>query len=90
MTKVECGSWQLELDVEATRRAYRSIQVGGPETCGCAFCRNFAAARELAYPAAVLAFYEPIGRQRPTKLARPNEMVSSVMAAGTTVSGGCW
>jgi hypothetical protein len=61
MTKVECGGWCLEVDVEATRRAYTTILAGDPETCGCVLCRNFAAARHLAYSVAVLDFYERLG-----------------------------
>src|SRR5574341_2005780 len=61
MTRVECGEWVLEVDVEATRRAYTTIKVGDPETCGCLYCRNFAAVRHVAYPAAALELYDRLG-----------------------------
>jgi len=61
MTRVECGDWILEVDVGATRRAYETIPMGHPESCGCLHCRNFAAGRHLAYPAAALELYEKLG-----------------------------
>jgi hypothetical protein len=42
--------WEIECDVEATRAAYAKIERGSPEDCGCNTCKNFAAARQYAYP----------------------------------------
>ena len=61
MTKVECGDWILDVDVNATRAAYTSIAQGDPESCGCAYCRNFMAARGSVYPAEVRGFYMQFG-----------------------------
>jgi hypothetical protein len=58
---VEFGRWRLRCDPEATRRAYAGVPVGAPESCGCTPCRNFAAAREWAYPAEALALFESLG-----------------------------
>ena len=61
MTRVECGDWLLDVDVVATQAAYSTIARGDPETCGCLYCRNFAAAREIAYPETVQSFYKQLG-----------------------------
>ncbi len=61
MTEVEVGEWILEVDVEATRRAYAGIATGDPETCGCHFCRNFMVQRDAAYPAAARSLYTQLG-----------------------------
>ena len=53
MAVVQIGRWTVDVDVEATRAAYRQRTQGSPEECGCLECRNFAAARRQAYPAAV-------------------------------------
>ena len=44
MTEFVLGSYRLEVDVEATRAWYGRYgnATGG---CGCAYCRNYAAAR---------------------------------------------
>lgn len=47
---LQFARWQISFDAEATRRAYAAIPMGGPESCGCEHCQNFAAAREQAYP----------------------------------------
>jgi DMSO/TMAO reductase YedYZ molybdopterin-dependent catalytic subunit len=61
VTRLHYGDWELEVDVEATRRAYTNIAMGDPETCGCLYCRNFAAAQNLAYPTPVLELYAQLG-----------------------------
>ena len=61
MEIVSFGRWQVNCDREATRHAYERVAVGGPETCGCCHCRNFAAARAQIYPAPALALFERLG-----------------------------
>jgi hypothetical protein len=55
------GRWEISCDAESTRRAYASVEVGGPEECGCKPCLNFAAARLQIYPATVLTLFEKLG-----------------------------
>lgn len=61
MKEIEVQGWVLKCDVETTREAYARIPLGDPEDCGCLYCRNFVAARALAYPAAALSLYEQFG-----------------------------
>ena len=61
MEYVVFGRWQLETEREATRRAYAHLEAGGPERCGCAHCRNFAAARMEVYPVKVHRLFEDLG-----------------------------
>ena len=61
LEKVNFGRWRLISDREATQRAYNSIQIGGPEACGCSPCRNFAAVRGQVYPVEVLSLFEDLG-----------------------------
>ncbi len=35
--------------------------LGGPEECGCLYCRNFVVARPAAYPPAVLTLFQQLG-----------------------------
>lgn len=50
MTRLEIGSIRCAVDAEATRRVHALLASGGAERCGCLYCRNFAAARELMFP----------------------------------------
>ena len=61
MEQVIFGRWRLRIDLEATRQAYQGMKLGGPETCGCCPCRNFAAARSQVYPADVLSLFNALG-----------------------------
>ena len=45
----------------ATRRAHLAMPLGAPEQCCCIDCRNFAAARHLAYPPEALALFSELG-----------------------------
>lgn len=42
--------WELAADPAATEEAYAGIEVGWPEFCGCAHCKNFEQARPTVYP----------------------------------------
>lgn len=59
--QAQFGRWTLRLDVESTRRAYRSIEVGSPESCGCDPCLNFAANRQRNFPTAIVKFLVAAG-----------------------------
>ena len=61
MRCVNYGGWHLHSDVEATRKAYRLIEAGGPERCGCPTCLNFIAARHLVYPSEVEILLHRLG-----------------------------
>jgi hypothetical protein len=60
-TEFRIGSAVMEVEVAATRQAYSQIEVGGPETCGCSYCRNFVAARGDVYTAPVVALLDRLG-----------------------------
>ncbi len=53
--------WKLQSDPDATRNAFSNRELGSPESCGCADCLNFAAARERAYPGEVLTVFNQLG-----------------------------
>jgi hypothetical protein len=73
MTRVEAGGWVLDCDVEATRRAYAQMESGDCDRYTCLPCRNFVAARALAYPEAALRLYERLGI-RPDREADASEL----------------
>jgi hypothetical protein len=55
------GRWHVCWDPAATRQAYEAVFTGSPEECGCCYCRNFAAARGLAYPPEALSLFDRLG-----------------------------
>ena len=68
MLDLHIGGCHIQADAEATRQWYDTCgdDTGG---CGCAYCRNFAAAVETL-PTEVEAFLEPLG----LSLRRPGEI----------------
>jgi hypothetical protein len=56
--------WEVEADSAKTRELYSSLKAGSPETCGCALCRNFVAARPQIYPAEFTRLCESLGIDR--------------------------
>lgn len=61
MRTVNFGRWTLSSDAESTKERYATLATGAPEQCGCEPCRNFAAQRTVAYPAAALKLFEALG-----------------------------
>ena len=61
MTIIEFKKWKIECHVGATREAYAKMERGGPEECGCNTCKNFASARQYAYPQEVRSLLEQLG-----------------------------
>lgn len=50
MDAIEFHGWRIEYDRPATVAVYNRIPIGGPDTCGCAACRNWAATRRDVLP----------------------------------------
>jgi len=61
MTELQVGDQTIRFDREATIVAYGSLEHGFAEKCGCLFCKNFAAQRNLVYPASFRALLEQLG-----------------------------
>ena len=61
MDIAQIGRWKIQCDPEATREAFLRVPHGSPESCGCADCLNFAAARHRAYPSPVLSIFNQLG-----------------------------
>ena len=61
MTEIRIGDQTIRYDREATSALYGTIERGGAEECGCLFCRNFAARRNLVYPPSFQALLEQLG-----------------------------
>jgi hypothetical protein len=50
MEQLQSGDQSIRYDRERTEKAYADLKSGGAESCGCCYCRNFAAQRTTAYP----------------------------------------
>ena len=61
MTQMRVGDQTIRCDRDATATVYRSLVNGYAEQCGCIFCRNFAAQRDLIYPASFRAVLDGLG-----------------------------
>src|ERR1017187_10306563 len=61
MTEMRIGDQAIRFDRDATAVAYGSLENGFAERCGCIYCKNFAAHRDLAYPPSFRALLEQLG-----------------------------
>jgi hypothetical protein len=61
MTELRIGDQTIRHDREATAAVYRTLDRTFTQECGCVFCRNFAAQRDIVYPAAFRALLEQLG-----------------------------
>ena len=61
MEIAQISRWEIQCDPVATRHTFSRIRLGSPETCGCADCLNFAAARNRAYPKLALSIFDQLG-----------------------------
>ncbi len=71
--EIQILGWTVLADAEATHLAHERMAVGGPESCGCQYCRNFIAARELAYPPEAIELFSRLGirADRETEIGAP-------------------
>ncbi len=61
MTEIRVGDQTIRYDREATTAVYGRLGHGFAEECGCIFCRNFAAQRDVVYPPSFRALIEQLG-----------------------------
>jgi hypothetical protein len=61
MDELRLGDQLVRYDHDATVTAYREVPSGDAERCGCLYCRNFAAQRDLVYPQAFRALLDQLG-----------------------------
>jgi hypothetical protein len=61
VVNIKIGRWSFAVDGEKTRAAYSRISIGAPERCGCLHCKNYAQAREYAYPKESREIFEKNG-----------------------------
>src|SRR6266487_885080 len=65
MQRLSVRGWEIDHDPVATWDAYQRSGPTGPEKCGCLYCRNFIAARAVAYPAAIRELGVKLGLESP-------------------------
>jgi hypothetical protein len=61
MDSIRFNRWNLDIDIEATRRAYKISSAGAADICACDGCRNFAIQREYIFPPIVREFFDRVG-----------------------------
>jgi hypothetical protein len=61
MTQLQIGDQTVRYDRAATAAIYANLERGFAEECGCLFCQNFAAQRNLVYPVSFLTLLEQLG-----------------------------
>jgi hypothetical protein len=61
MTELRIGDQVVRYDRAATVAAYAAVQHGLTDGCRCSSCRNFAAQRDLSYPASFRRLLDELG-----------------------------
>jgi hypothetical protein len=89
LTEMRIGDQTIRHDREATAAVYETVKQGEAEVCGCIFCKNFVAQRNLVYPASFGALLEQLGVD-PNKEAEvfecgPVEDVTSMVVGFTSL-----
>jgi len=59
---------ELDVDREATRRAYLETEISWAKYCGCIHCKNFEAARASTYPVEMIDLLNRLGIDRTKEL----------------------
>ena len=59
--ELELAGWKIEFDREATVAAHNQLTIGGPESCTCDYCRNWAQTRLRVLPASFQQLLERLG-----------------------------
>jgi hypothetical protein len=60
-TEIRIGDQTIRYDRDRTTAVYRTLERGSAEECGCLFCQNFFAQRNLVYPASFRALLDQLG-----------------------------
>ena len=60
-SQLQIGGYEIEFDRDATAACYARVRVPGPEACGCAYCRNWIAAREHILPSELRHLFSQVG-----------------------------
>ena len=61
MTIIKFKEWEFIVDRELTKFTYDNVDLGGPESCGCNECKNFANNREDIYPEEIKKLLDQLG-----------------------------
>ena len=61
MEELRLGDQFVRYDRQATVTAYDGMPFGDAERCGCSYCRNFAAQRNLVYPQPFRTLLDKLG-----------------------------
>ena len=61
MTELRVGDQTIRYDRERTAAAYRAIERGEAELCGCKSCRNFTIQRSAVFPPVFFELLEQLG-----------------------------
>jgi hypothetical protein len=59
--EMRVGDQTIRYDRDRTAAAYRTLEHGFAEKCGCLFCKNFAAQRNLVYLVSFRALLDQLG-----------------------------
>lgn len=83
-TLVPFRQWLFSVDKAATAATYAASLASVPVGCACADCRNFEAARDLAFPPEALALFAALG----VDYRREGEVYAVPLAPGQHLYGG--
>jgi hypothetical protein len=61
MQEIHLGDQIIRYDCERTRTAYAGMKTGSTQSCGCRFCRNFVAQRNLVYAEQIRQVLDRLG-----------------------------
>jgi hypothetical protein len=78
--------WEFIADKKETEKTYSKVDMGGPEACGCNYCKNFAHQRSIIYPQEVKELFLKLG----VDIRKEAEVVHYVKNGDGTHNYGGW
>jgi hypothetical protein len=61
MQLIKFREWEFLVDKQSTLETYSKVTVGGPDSCGCSYCKNFVANRDELYPDEIRLLFSDLG-----------------------------
>lgn len=61
MKQIKYREWEIEVDVESTKKEYEKIEKGAATLCNCEYCEIYIKNREIVFPPEIKNLFKELG-----------------------------
>lgn len=61
MKQIKYRDWEIEVDMESTKKEYEKIEKGAAEICNCEYCDIYIKNREIVFPPEIKNLFKELG-----------------------------